>query len=116
MEITTIDEYISQYPPEIQKRMKDLRMLIRKAAPEAKEKISWGMATFTLNGNLVHFAGQKHHIGFYPGVSGVEFFKTLSSDFKTTKGGVQLPNNKALPLDIISEVLAFRVKENKGEI
>ena len=115
MEITTIDEYIAQYPPEIQERMKELRAVIKKAAPEAKEKISWGMATFSLNENLVHFAGQKHHIGFYPGVSGVDFFRTISSDFKTSKGSVQFPNNRPLPLDIVSQTVAFRVKENKDE-
>ena len=93
--------------------MKELRAVIKKAAPEAKEKISWGMATFNLNENLVYFAGQKHHIGFYPGVSGVDFFKTISSDFKTSKGSVQFPNNR--PLDIVSQTVAFRVKENKDE-
>ncbi|NDV46613.1 hypothetical protein D0T49_06090 [Paludibacter sp. 221] len=111
--INTIDEYIASYPPEIQERMIQIRSIIRKTAPEAKEKISWGMATFVQNGNLVHFAGQKNHIGFYPGVSGVDFFKTLSADYKTTKGGIQLPNNKPLPLKLIEEVVKFRVKENK---
>lgn len=115
MEITTIDQYIAQFPTEIQARMSVLRAVIKKAAPEAKEKISWGMATFTLHGNLVHFAGQKHHIGFYPGVSGVEFFKTKSTAFKTSKGGVQLPNDKPLPLDIIREVVVFRVEEDKNK-
>lgn len=111
----TINEYIAQYPPEIQEKLNEMRAVIVKAAPEAKEKISWGMATFTLNGNLVHFAGQKHHVGFYPGVSGVENFKDKLAEYKTSKGAIQFPYSKPLPLKLIDEIVRFRVKENKAE-
>lgn len=109
---TTIDEYIESFPPEFQKKMQELRGVIRKAAPDAAEKISWQMPTFYLNGNLVHFAAHKSHIGFYPGVSGVEAFLSETREYKTSKGAVQLPMDKPLPLDIIRRVVKIRVEEN----
>ncbi len=117
MPISTIDEYIAEYPEQAEK-LTILRETIKAAAPEIAEKISWGMATFTLNGkNLVHFAVNKKHIGFYPGSSGVEFFNNnfnKDGEFKTTKGGVQLPFVKELPLDIITEVVKYRAFENQA--
>lgn len=110
--ITTIDEYIAQFSPDIQGRLESLRNAIREAAPEANEKISWRMPTFTLNGNLVHFAAHKNHIGFYPGPSGIEFFSEKLSEYKNSKGAVQFPNNKPLPFDLIKEIVFFRVSEN----
>ncbi len=109
---TTIDEYIMLFPPEFQKRMEQLRAVIRDAAPEAAEKISYGMPTFYLNGNLVHFAAHNNHIGFYPGPGGVEAFLKESQEYKTSKGAVQLPMDKLLPLDIISRVVKLRAEEN----
>lgn len=109
---TTIDEYIILFPPEFQKRMQELRGIIRKAAPDAAEKISWGMPTFYLYGNLVHFAAHKSHIGFYPGASGVEEFLKETNEYKTSKGAVQLPIDKPLPKEIIDKVIRFRAKEN----
>ncbi len=109
---TTIDAYIAQYPPEFQARMNALREAIRETAPDAVEKISWGMATFAFHGNLVHFAANKAHIGFYPGSSGVEHFLDKLSDFTTTKGGIQLSMKKPLPLDLVREIVRFRVEEN----
>jgi len=110
--ITTIDEYIAQFPPEIRTRLESLKNVIREAAPEAGEKISYNMPTFTLNGNLVHFAAQKNHIGFYPTPSGIEKFKDKLSEYKSSKGAVQFPNDRPLPLDLIREIVAFRVSEN----
>lgn len=111
--IATIDEYITQFPPEIRTRLESLRKVIRKAAPEAVEKISWRMPTFALNGNLVHFAAHKNHIGFYPGANGIEVFKGKLSEYKSSKGAVQFPHSKPLPLELVREIVAFRVSENK---
>lgn len=110
--MNTIDEYIAQFPPEVQSRLESLRKVIREIAPEAGERISWRMPTFTLNGNLVHFAAHKAHIGFYPGAGGIEAFKDKLSEYKSSKGAVQFPNNKPLPYDLIKEIVAFRVSEN----
>lgn len=111
--IATIDDYIAQFLPEIQEILQSLRNVIREAAPEASEKISWQMPTFFLNGNLVHFAAFKKHIGFYPAPSGIETFKDKLVGYKTSKGAVQFPIDKPLPFDLIREIVAFRVKENK---
>ncbi|HYE69726.1 MAG TPA: DUF1801 domain-containing protein [Anaerovoracaceae bacterium] len=111
--ITTIDEYIAQFSPEIQEILQSLRKVIRETAPEAGEKISYQMPTFTLNGNLVHFAAFKNHIGFYPAPSGIEAFKDKLAVYKTSKGAVQFPISKPLPFDLIKEIVAFRVLENK---
>lgn len=112
LNFSTIDEYIKQFPPEFQERMQQLRTAIKEAAPDAAEKISWAMPTFYLSGNLAHFAAHKNHIGFYPGASGVEMFLTETQEFKTSKGAVQLPMDKPLPLEIIKKVVLFRVEEN----
>ncbi len=111
----TIDEYIASFPTEIQERMQALRKVIRETAPAAQEKISWGMATFTLNGNLVHFAGQKSHIGFYPGASGVEQFQSELEGYKTSKGGIQFPYSQPMPFDLVRKIVAFRAQENMQE-
>ena len=109
---TTIDEYIKTCPAEIQGELQRLREVIKEAAPEAGEKISWQMPTFTLHGNLVHFAAHKNHIGFYPGADGIEAFKEELAGYKTSKGAVQFPNGKPLPYDIITRIVKYRVAEN----
>ena len=108
----TTDEYIAQHEGEVRSRMEKLRSLILSCSADITEKISWGMPTFVLNGNLVHFAAGKNHIGFYPGASGVEFFISETTAFKHSKGAVQLPNNKPVPYDLIRNVVQFRVREN----
>jgi len=108
----TIDEYIATFPSGIQKKLNEMRAVIRKTAPEATEKISYQMPTFFLKGNLVHFAAFKNHIGFYPVPTGIEKFKKELSAFKTTKGAVQFPLDKPLPLDLIRKIVKFRVAEN----
>lgn len=113
--VENIDEYISGFPTETQKLLKQMRATIREAAPEATEKISYGMPTFDLHGNLVHFAGYKNHIGFYPSPSGIRAFHEKLSEYKNSKGAVQFPIDKPLPLSLISEIVAFRVMENKGK-
>lgn len=111
--ITTIDEYILQYPPEVQAMMNPLRDTIREAAPTASEKISWGMATFTLYGNLVHFAGEKKHIGFHPTPTAIEAFQRELAGYHTSKGTVQFPYEKPLPLELIGRMVRFRVAEQE---
>ena len=108
----TIDEYIAIYPKETQVLMETLRATIRKAAPDAEETINYQMPTFTLMGNLVHFAAYKNHIGFYPAPSGIEAFKKEISLYKWAKGSVQFPIDKPLPLTLVSKIVKFRVKEN----
>ena len=108
----TIDEYIAGSPGEIQKKLQELRSAIRKAAPQAEETINYAIPTFTLNGNLVHFAGFKNHIGFYPAPSGIEAFKKELSVYEGAKGSVQFPLDKPLPLALVTKIVKFRVKEN----
>ncbi|AGK53241.1 iron chaperone [Bacillus sp. 1NLA3E] len=108
----TIDEYIVQFPPEVQETLKTLRKVIKELVPDAVEKISYQMPTFALHGNLVHFAAHKNHIGFYPAASGIEAFKHELSEYKGSKGAVQFPINKPLPYELISEIVKFRAAEN----
>jgi uncharacterized protein YdhG (YjbR/CyaY superfamily) len=108
----SIDEYILQFPPEVQDILKTLRKVIKEAAPEAEEKISWEMPTFVLHGNLVHFAAHKNHIGFYPAPSGIDAFKNELSEYKGAKGSVQFPIKKPMPYELISKIVKFRVIEN----
>jgi len=108
-----IDEYIAGFPEDIQMILEEVRATIKKAAPDAKETISYQMPTFTLNGNLVHFAAFKNHIGFYPIPTGIEAFKKELSVYKMGKGSVQFPIDKPLPLNLISRIVEFRVMENE---
>ncbi len=107
-----IDEYIAGFPAEIQEILQKVRETVRKAAPEAEEKISYQMPAFTLNGNLVYFAAFKSHIGFYPTPSGTDEFKKELSAYKGGKGSVQFPLNEPIPYDLITRMVKFRVKEN----
>ena len=108
----TIDEYISQYDPEMQKILTDLRNAVRDAAPEAREKISYRMPAFEYFGNLVYFAVFRNHIGFYPTPSGTDAFSRELSEYKTSKGAIQFPLGKPLPLDLIRRIVKFRSEEN----
>ena len=109
---TSIDEYIAQYPENIQQILQKIRSVIQEAAPDASEKISYQMPTFFLNGNLVHFAAFKSHIGFYPVPSGIEKFQDELSQYKGGKGSVQFPLDEQIPYDLIRRVTLFRVEEN----
>ncbi|MEI6578357.1 MAG: DUF1801 domain-containing protein [Eubacteriales bacterium] len=108
----SIDEYISQFPADIQEKLQKFRAVIKEAAPEAVEKISYQMPAFYLNGNLVYFAAFKHHIGFYPAPRGIEAFKTELSVYKGAKGSIQFPLDKPLPYELISRIVKFRAEEN----
>lgn len=107
-----IDEYIAAFPKDIQKRLVEMREAIRKAAPEAEETISYAIPTFKLQGNLVHFAAHKNHIGFYPAPRGIEAFKKELSRYEGGKGTIQFPFDKPLPIPLISKIVKFRVKDN----
>lgn len=109
----TMNEYISGFPKDIQKILQEMRAEIGKAAPEAEETIKYGIPTFTLNGNLVHFGGFKNHIGFYPTPGGIEAFKKELSVYNGAKGSIQFPINKPLPLALIRKIVKYRVKKNK---
>lgn len=110
----TIDSYISAQSEPVQRKLKRLRAAIKKAAPNAEEGINYQIPTFSLAGNLVHFAAFKTHIGFYPTPSGVEAFKQELSVYKGAKGSVQFPIDQPLPLKLITAIVKFRVKENAG--
>ena len=110
--VSSISEYIQTFPPEVQTILTELRILIQKAAPNAIEKISYQIPTFYLNGNLVHFAAYKNHIGFYPSSSGISEFAEELKKYKTSKGTIQFPIHEPLPMDLIKKIVEFRVKEN----
>jgi uncharacterized protein YdhG (YjbR/CyaY superfamily) len=107
-----IDKYIAGFPKDVQDILEKLRATIQKEAPDAEETINYGIPTFTLKGNLVHFAAFKKHIGFYPTPTGIEKFKNELSAYEMAKGSVQFPLDKSLPFDLISKIVKFRVKEN----
>lgn len=107
-----VDEYISLFPLNVREILEKIRLTIREAAPDAKEKISYRMPTFYLKGNLVHFAAFKNHIGFYPTSSGIEEFEQEISAYKSSKGAVQFPLDQPIPYDLISKIVKFRVEEN----
>ena len=108
----TIDDYIARYPEDVHAILQQIRQTIHEAAPEATEAISYQMPTFKLHGNLVHFAAFKNHIGFYPVPSGIKVFQDELSAYVQGKGSVQFPIDKPMPLDLISKIVVFRVKEN----
>ncbi|WP_440960101.1 iron chaperone [Paenibacillus nitricinens] len=108
----SIDDYISKFPPELQEILNTIRKVIKEAAPDAKEKISYQMPTFALHGNLVHFAAFKNHIGFYPTPNGIEAFREELSVYKGAKGSIQFPLNQPMPYELISKIVKFRVAEN----
>ena len=111
-----IDEYISGFPKNIQKSLREIRTAIRKAAPEAVETIKYAMPTFTLNGNLVSFAAYKNNIGLYPVPREVDAFKKELSGYKGTKSTLQLPLDKPIPVTLISKIVKFLVKRNLEKV
>jgi uncharacterized protein YdhG (YjbR/CyaY superfamily) len=112
--VRTIDDYIKQFPQEVQAKLKMIREIIRRAAPLAEEAISYGMPTFRLNGNLVHFAAYKEHVGFYPAPLGIAAFKKEVSKYKWSKGAVRFPIDQPIPTGLIRSMVKFRVRENKN--
>lgn len=107
-----IDKYIAIFPGDVQEKLQQLREIIRKAAPEAEEVISYKMPAYRMNGILVYFAGHKNHIGFYPTSSGIEAFKSELQDFKFSKGAIQFPYDQPLPENLIIKIVRFRMMED----
>ena len=116
MSSNPIDQFISQYPAEIQTILQKIQKTIRKSAPGAEEAMAYGIPTFKLNGkNLVHFSAFKEHIGFYPTPSGIEKFKKELSVYEGAKGSVKFPLSKPIPYALIGKITQFRVKEVTGQ-
>lgn len=107
----TIDDYIDTFPKSTQAILRRMRQTIHKAAPEAKETISYRIPTFMLHGFLVHFAAYEKHIGFYPTSSGIEAFKGELSQYKSGRGSVQFPLDQPIPYELVKKITLFRVKE-----
>ncbi|MDR0599516.1 MAG: DUF1801 domain-containing protein [Treponema sp.] len=108
----TIDEYIEAFEPEVQKTLREIRAFIKAEVPEAAEKISYGMPTFYLEGNLVHFAAFKDHYGFFPGPSGIDAFGKELAPYRTGKGTLRFPRGQPFPWELLAKVLRFRKEEN----
>ncbi|MDR1583019.1 MAG: DUF1801 domain-containing protein [Prevotellaceae bacterium] len=111
-DIKNIDEYIMGFEPAIQKTLNELRNFIKSEAPDATEKISYGMPTFYLKGNLVHFAAFKDHYGFFPSPSGINEFEKELIPYRSGKGTLRFPFNKPIPWDILKKIIRYRVEEN----
>jgi uncharacterized protein YdhG (YjbR/CyaY superfamily) len=110
--VENIDQYIAGFPEEVREKLEQIRELISKHAPGAEECINYGIPTFKLNGNLVHFAAFKSHLGFYPGAAGVEAFSDVLGGYETSKGTIQFPLDKPIPVKLIRDIVKFRVKQN----
>ena len=109
-------EYCSWFPAETQKLLKQLRLAIKKAAPKAEEVISYGMPSFKQNGMLVYYAAYKNHLGFYPTGKGITAFQKEVAKYKWSKGTVQFPLDKPLPIRLITRIVKYRVKENQFNV
>jgi uncharacterized protein YdhG (YjbR/CyaY superfamily) len=115
MKITykNVDQYIKTFPVDVQKLLEQIRVTIKKSAPEAAESISYGMPAFKTHGKpLVYFAGFKNHIGFYATPTGHTEFAEELSKYKCGKGSVQFPLDRPIPFDLIRRIVEFRVKKN----
>lgn len=111
-----IDQYISGFPQEVQKILSQIRSIIKSAAPEAVESITYGMPAYKTNSKpLVYFAGYENHIGFYATPTGHEQFASELSQYKQGKGSVQFPLNQPIPFDLIKRIVEFRVSENSSK-
>lgn len=110
-----IDTYIARYAPPVQDLLRELRAAVRAAAPEAEETISYGMPAFRQDGILVYFAAYARHIGFYPTGSGIEAFKDEFAGYAWSKGAVQFPLDRPLPVDLVRRIVQFRVEENRNK-
>ncbi|MFT3951115.1 MAG: DUF1801 domain-containing protein [Oscillospiraceae bacterium] len=110
-EIKTVDDYIADQTDEIRPLLAQIRAAIRAAAPDAAEKIAWRMPTFWQGENLIHFAAAKKHIGIYPGGEATAVFADRLTQYHTAKGSIQLPLDQPLPLDLITDIVRWRVAQ-----
>lgn len=111
--VKTVDEYIGGFSLPVQKALQEIRAVIRECVPEAGEKMAYGIPTFTLNGNLVHYAAFEKHIGFYPAPEGIEAFKNEFGKYKYAKGSVQFPLDQPIPFDLIRRITLYRAEQNR---
>ncbi|HSB65840.1 MAG TPA: DUF1801 domain-containing protein [Anaerolineales bacterium] len=111
----TIDAYIAQFPAGVQTIMNKVRTVIKETAPQAQERISYGMPGFYFHGMLVWFGGHKSHIGFYPTGEGIEAFKNELTGYKTSKGAVQFPLDQPMPYELIRKIVQYRLEANLKE-
>lgn len=114
--MSQIEEYIKKADPSHQLKLTQIYKIIKDLVPLAEETMSYGMPTFKLKGNLVHFADNKKHLGFYPSPSGIEKFEAELKDYKYSKGAIQFPFDKDLPTELIKKIVLYRVKENLSKI
>jgi uncharacterized protein YdhG (YjbR/CyaY superfamily) len=110
-----VDTYISRFQEDIRKRLEKIRKVIKESAPDSVETMSYGIPTYKQGKNLVHFAGYKKHIGFYPTPSGIEAFREELSSFEVSKGTVKFPHGKPVPYDLIRKIVEYRVNEITSE-
>jgi uncharacterized protein YdhG (YjbR/CyaY superfamily) len=112
---TDIDAYVERFPKPVRQRLQQMRRTIQKAAPRARETISYRMPAFIfLDRNLVYFAAHTSHIGFYPGAGGVAAFEHELARYKRAKGSIQFPFDEPLPLALVSRIVKFRVRQNRA--
>jgi uncharacterized protein YdhG (YjbR/CyaY superfamily) len=113
-QVSTIDEYIASFPPDVQEKLQSIRTVIRRVVPDAEEAIRYGIPTFRLDGsNLVHFAAFKDHLSFFPTSSGVAKFQEELSSFTISRGTIQFPLNRPVPYDLVDRITRFRVEETR---
>lgn len=108
----TVAEYIAQFPPEVQQILNTLRKMVNEIAPEAEERISYGMPGYYYHGPLVYFAAHRNHIGFYPTPSGIEAFEKELAEYRNAKGSVQFLYKKPMPYDLMRRIIEYRLAEN----
>ncbi|MGV8150305.1 MAG: iron chaperone [Candidatus Woesearchaeota archaeon] len=111
---STVNEYIKSFPPDIQKRLRQMQKTIKSAAPKSKEELKWSMPAYSYDKILVMFAGFKNHIGFFPTPSAIRAFSKDLKNYKTSKGTIQFPNDKPIPVVLVKKITAYRVKESKN--
>lgn len=115
--MSVIDDYLAEYEGEHRRVMDELRALIESRVPEATQALAWGMPTYRLNGNLVHFAAGKNHVGIYPGADGVAMVADEVDELglKHSKGAIQLPLDRPLPVELITRLLDMRVEQQRAK-
>jgi uncharacterized protein YdhG (YjbR/CyaY superfamily) len=110
----TVDEYIAGFPPDVRSRLEAMRAAVQRIAPEASESIAYGMPAYKLGGPLAYFAAHAGHIGLYALPSAIPAFAERLAGYKTSKGTIQFPHDRELPLDLVEDILRFRIRENQG--
>jgi uncharacterized protein YdhG (YjbR/CyaY superfamily) len=115
-EYKNVDEYVASFPEATQILLEQLREIVLTTAPDVEERISYGMPSYKWNGILVYFGAYAKHIGFYPTGSSLVVFQDELTSYKRSKGTIQLPLNQALPLDLLTRIVQFRMKENEEKM